>query len=92
MLFVRRIEGESMRPTYRPGNIVFGLRWLLKPRAGKVVVADLHGREIIKRVSDVNAEGLLLLGDNPAHSTDSRTHGRFRPGAIKGVIIGSINR
>lgn len=92
MLFVRRVEGNSMQPTYKPGSIVFGMRWLRRPRAGMVVVADHHGREIIKRVSDINAEGLFLLGDNPLGSTDSRVYGRFRPHAVKGVIIGSINR
>lgn len=92
MLLVRRVVGESMQPTYKPGSIVFGLRWLLRPRIGGVVVADLHGCEVIKRVSDINADGLFLLGDNSSRSTDSRTHGRFLPHTIKGVIIGSINR
>jgi type IV secretory pathway protease TraF len=55
-------------------------------------VADLGGREIIKRVSEVSPSGFYLLGDNLAHSSDSRSYGWFGRGTIKGIIIGSIRR
>ncbi len=91
MISIRRVVGSSMQPTYRPGAIVLGLRWM-KPRVGSVVVAERDGREIIKRVGDIGAQGLYLLGDNPPESTDSRVYGWFAPDSIKSVIIGSIKR
>lgn len=91
MLTVRRVVGPSMQPTYRPGTIVLGLKWV-KPRVGSVVVAERDGLEIIKRVGEIGDQGLYLLGDNPTQSADSRMYGWFAPGSIKGVIIGSIKR
>lgn len=91
MFMVRRIEGISMQPSYLPGTIVLGLR-LLRPHTGSVVVADLHGREIIKRVARIDHRGLFLLGDNETHSSDSRKYGWFQPKAIKSVIVGSFKR
>jgi phage repressor protein C with HTH and peptisase S24 domain len=91
MLSVRRVVGPSMQPTYSPGTIVLGLKWL-RPRTGSVVVATRDGLEIIKRVGKVGEQGFYLLGDNPSESTDSRTYGWFAPGSIKSVIIGSIKR
>ena len=81
--FVRfAVEGESMLPTYRPGD------WLLVdtrafrgrlPRVGEVVVArdPRHStRKLIKRVKSVDDQGNIWLeGDNAAMSTDSRHFG-----------------
>lgn len=80
-----------MQPTYGPGAIVLGVRWR-RPRAGDVVMADLHGLEIVKRVSDVAPFGYYLLGDNAARSSDSRTYGWFGRSDIKGVIIGGVRK
>jgi hypothetical protein len=90
-MFVRRVVGSSMQPTYGPGAIVLGLRWR-RPKVGDVVMADLHGREIVKRVSDVGPLGYYLLGDNAVHSSDSRKHGWFTSRDIKGIIIGGIRK
>jgi phage repressor protein C with HTH and peptisase S24 domain len=78
-----------MEPTYQPGAVVLGLKWL-RPKVGSVVVAEHDGRELIKRVARVEAQGFYLLGDNSDYSTDSRTYGWFAPKDVKSVIIGSI--
>jgi hypothetical protein len=91
MLMIRRVTGPSMRPAFRPGAIVLGLKWL-RPRVGSVVIAEREGLEIIKRVARMGKEGIFLVGDNIEHSTDSRTYGWFAPDSIKSVIVGSINR
>ncbi len=88
---IRRVEGMSMMPTYRPGAVVVGTR-MLKPRIGSVVVAQLRDREILKRVAHIGPDGYYLLGDNPAQSSDSRTYGWFDKSLVKGVVIGSIVR
>lgn len=91
MVTIRRVVGPSMQPTYSPGTIVFGLRWL-RPRAGRVVVAEHNGLEVIKRVIRVGEQGVFVMGDNVRRSTDSRTYGWLAPSSIKSVIIGSIKR
>lgn len=91
MLTVRRVVGPSMQPTYQPGVVVLGLKWL-RPRIGSVVVAEHDGREIIKRVGEIGERGFYLLGDNPVRSSDSRVYGWFAPDSIKSVIIGSFKR
>jgi phage repressor protein C with HTH and peptisase S24 domain len=89
MMHVRRVVGPSMEPTYQPGAVVLGLKWL-RPKVGSVVVAEHGGRELIKRVARIEEQGFYLLGDNSEHSTDSRTYGWFAPKDVKSVIIGSI--
>jgi type IV secretory pathway protease TraF len=78
-----------MLPTFRPGTIVLGSKWL-RPRIGSIVVAERDGFELIKRVAQTGPEGFYLLGDNANQSTDSRAYGWFAPRSIKSVIIRSI--
>lgn len=91
MVTIRRVVGPSMQPSFHPGTLVLGLKWL-RPRAGSVVIAERGGLELIKRVAKVGEQGYYLLGDNPSQSTDSREYGWFGRGSIKSVIIGSIKR
>jgi len=91
MVTIRRIVGDSMRPTFSPGTIVLGLRFI-RPRVGNIVVAEYDGREIIKRVAHIGSEGVYVLGDNADQSTDSRSYGWLAPQTIKSVIVGSIKR
>ena len=60
----------------------------LPPQVGDIVVAsrpDQADVTIIKRVTAVEENGnLILLGDNPASSTDSRTFGSVPPENILG--------
>jgi nickel-type superoxide dismutase maturation protease len=93
------VDGESMRPTYEPGD------WLVatrrgRVRAGSIVVVDHPGRpgfELIKRVGATPGRraataGTMgpgehwVLGDNPEASTDSRTFGPVSRQAILGVV------
>jgi nickel-type superoxide dismutase maturation protease len=82
-----------MIPNLKPGDEV-----LVNPRAyrqqapqiGDLVLARRPDREVvtmIKRVSAVYQDGrLLLLGDNPAASTDSRTFGPVSRHYIVGKV------
>jgi nickel-type superoxide dismutase maturation protease len=82
-----------MIPNLKPGQEV-----LVDPRAyrqqtaqiGDIVVARRPDREdvtIIKRVSGVQQDGrILLLGDNPDASTDSRAFGPVPPQYIVGKV------
>ncbi len=79
-----------MGPTLRSGD------WLLvdpaafsrrPPRAGDLVVVPhprLRERLIVKRVATTGPGGLVLLGDAPDASTDSRSWGPVAPSAVIG--------
>jgi hypothetical protein len=90
-----RVAGDSMRPTLDPGDLLVGRRWLgLKPpRLGRVVVARIDGRPLVKRVAAASVcaaaseRGLTLLGDNPAASTDSRHFGPAPLADAEAIIL-----
>lgn len=76
---LRRVTGRSMLPTLAPGDVVLTVpAWLRPPRPGDVVVvADPRrpDRRTIKRAVAWTGGGLVVHGDNPAASTDSRVYG-----------------
>lgn len=85
---VRRVEvvGDSMLPTLRPGDRLLVLR-PAPPRPGDVVALldpRLAARTMVKRVAARGPEGVTVLGDNPAASTDSRQLGPVARSAIRG--------
>jgi phage repressor protein C with HTH and peptisase S24 domain len=85
-----RVAGDSMRPTYAPGDTLLGWRWG-RPRAGRVIVAQ-HGKQpLIKRLVRLTpGGGLWLEGDNAAASTDSRSFGPLAPRTYRATIIGRL--
>ncbi|WP_055480622.1 S26 family signal peptidase [Sphaerimonospora mesophila] len=102
------VRGESMLPTYQPGERVLVRRTSARfLHTGQVVV--LNGpQQIIKRVAAapgdpipketvpalstapgtrVPAGHLVLLGDNPTRSHDSRDSGYFTTDRLVGVVL-----
>jgi nickel-type superoxide dismutase maturation protease len=81
-----RIEGDSMHPTLKEGDLV-----LINPQAelkvGDIVVARHPFKKsvnIIKRIADIMpGEKYILLSDNPEESSDSRQFGAI---AAKDII------
>ncbi len=83
------VEGDSMLPTLLPGDRLVMLR-RRRPRVGDIVaVTDPRtpARTLVKRVAAVGAEGVTVLGDNPAASTDSRLLGPVPAAAIRGRAV-----
>jgi type IV secretory pathway protease TraF len=91
------VAGRSMVPTLRPGDWLVATR-RGKIRRGSVVVLR-HPRDhidLVKRVAavpgDSFAGGVLdpghyvVVGDDPAGSTDGRTFGPVGRSAIEGVV------
>lgn len=74
-----------MSPTLEPGNIV--LIALTSLKKGSIVLAEINGREVIKRVDRVENDMVYLIGDNRHDSTDSRHYGLVNKNVILGTVM-----
>lgn len=83
---IRRVIGSSMLPTLRNGAIILAFK-KKHIRVGDVVVARLEGREVVKRVQSILNDEYFLVGDNSAHSSDSRTKGAVQRADILARIV-----
>lgn len=71
-----KVDGPSMAPTLTAGDRLVVLPGVVT--AGALVVARdprEPTRLLVKRATKVDRDGLVLRGDNPAASTDSRHFG-----------------
>ncbi len=67
-----------MEPALREGDWLLVLPPRRRPRTGDVVIVRdprEPDRLLLKRVSGVRPNGVVVLGDRADHSTDSRTFG-----------------
>ena len=96
------VDGESMSPALRPGDRLLLLRGRVR-RGDVVAFRHprLPGITAVKRVAGLPGDrverggfspleagdGYLLLGDNPAASTDSRHFGAVPPAALRGRAV-----
>ena len=86
----RRVTGDSMEPALRRGDVLVVLPRWVRWRVGHVVVARdprLPSRELIKRVVSIDAGGVVLHGDRPDRSTDSRTFGAVPEASVLGRAV-----
>ena len=80
------VRGPSMAPTLSDGDVVL-VRFGAPAHAGRVVLVRWPQRPAqlsVKRAVRPEAGGWLVLGDNGAGSTDSRTLG---PAVVVGVVL-----
>ncbi len=86
-----RIEvvGDSMWPTLHPGDRLILVRSRRLRPGDLVAVVDPREarRTVVKRLVDVGPDGLTVLGDNPAASTDSRMFGKVAATAARGRVV-----
>ncbi len=83
-LDVVEVRGRSMEPSLWPGDRLLVVR--AAPRVGDVVLAPdprAPDRELIKRVTRIDGDGVWLAGDNPARSTDARTFGALAAAEVR---------
>ena len=85
-----------MLPTLHPGERILVQRWDPDRRrqlTGQIVVC-WHpyntGVRLIKRLVEQSDAGLVLLGDNPLASTDSRQLGAIPESLLIGVVVGRV--
>lgn len=85
-LFLRKIVGTSMSPTYEHGQVVVCWR---SQRAQKndIVIVMHDGFEKIKRVRHTRMHHVYLAGDNTSDSTDSRHFGWLSHDVVVGRVI-----
>jgi nickel-type superoxide dismutase maturation protease len=95
-LDVVEVKGLSMMPALQPGDrlVVEALTYRSRrPRVGDVVLAPdprEPSRELLKRVAavDLAAGSVVLAGDTPEASTDSRTFGPVPIATIRWRVAG----
>ena len=90
-LFIRRIkvEGNSMVPTYLPGELVTATRRWRPVRVGDVVVVrDPRDptRWLLKRCVARHGAMIDVRGDNAEMSTDSRDFGLVRGSEVRYLV------
>ncbi|HEV2761313.1 MAG TPA: nickel-type superoxide dismutase maturation protease [Acidimicrobiales bacterium] len=86
------VVGDSMLPALAPGDRLVLVRGGRAGRAGVgdiVAVSDPRtpARTLVKRVAARGSEGVVVLGDNIAASTDSRALGPVAEAAIRGRAV-----
>jgi nickel-type superoxide dismutase maturation protease len=83
------VEGDSMLPTLLPGDRLVVVRRRRSRPGDLVTVPDPRdpGRVMVKRVAQVTSEGVVVRGDNPHASTDSRQFGPVPAPSIRGRVV-----
>lgn len=80
-----------MLPALKPGQDVLCFNWAYlwkNPKIGDVVVINLKGEDMIKRVRQISSDrGIFVQGDNGKESTDSRSFGAVDKSEIIGKVI-----
>lgn len=79
-----------MFPTLGKGQDVLSFNWayLAKlPKKGDIVVIKQSGKEMVKRVQQVQGHLISVQGDNQDESTDSRYFGPISMDQIVGKVV-----
>ena len=80
-----------MFPTLKSGQDILCFNWAYlwkNPKIGDVVVINLKGKDMIKRVRQISSDrGIFVQGDNEKESTDSRKFGVIDRSTIIGKVI-----
>lgn len=76
-----------MLPTLRSGQVIIGLPYKDRLRTGEIVVVRHGGLEKIKRIDRMSDDRLYVVGDNQAHSTDSRSFGWLHQSTIVARVV-----
>ena len=88
VLFYIRISNQSMEPNIRKMDILMVNRSVL-PKVGKIVLADVNGEVIVKRLSKVDGQ-MTLTTDNPNYPDVKVCD--FNESMIWGVVTNVIHQ
>ena len=83
------VEGDSMLPTLLPGDRLVVVRRRQARPGDLVTVPDPRHptRVMVKRVARVGPAGVVVRGDNPHASTDSRRFGPVPTASVRGRVV-----
>lgn len=83
------VSGPSMEPTLRAGDRLLVVRGRPVKAGSVVALKDPNNsrRVIVKRVTAVRREDVIVRGDNPEASVDSRTFGPVPRSALLGTVV-----
>lgn len=95
-----KVDGNSMLPTYAPGDELLVSSWLGVGRGDVAVIEhpERDGLLIVKRITDVRSERgrrqVWLEGDNPdiAKTDDSWRFGWVDVERVRGRVLGRVPR
>ena len=88
VLLYIRISNQSMEPNIRKMDILMVNRSVL-PKVGKIVLADVNGEVIVKRLSKVDGQ-MTLTTDNPNYPDVKVVD--FNESMIWGVVTNVIHQ
>lgn len=87
------VNGQSMYPTYKGGELVLIRKFNLKLKEGDIVVVRPKDYPMaIKRVESLAGMYLYVLGDNRENSLDSRVYSWLHFKQVEGKVIKSWQR
>ncbi|WP_176493246.1 S26 family signal peptidase [Cobetia sp. 5-25-4-2] len=88
-----RVNGLSMSPGLAPGDYVVTLkRWRSRYRVGDIVVArHPHFGHIIKRICEIQPDGMLWLEGTHPDSTSTEKMGLLSCRLVKGRVITKVS-
>lgn len=84
--FALRCKGDSMEPTFRPGDLVL-IRKQPEVENGQIAAVSIDGEATLKHVYQQDG-GLLLIADNPLYSPVYVPLGSDREIIIHGLAVG----
>jgi type IV secretory pathway protease TraF len=76
-----------MLPRLEDGRVVIASGWFRGLNPHDVVIIKHEGREKIKRVQQIAAGKLFVVGDNGTESTDSRQFGWIDTNCVLGKVL-----
>lgn len=84
------ISGHSMMPTYKPGDkvLISSVPYLFKkPQVGDIIVFKKEKITLIKRISKITANGIIVEGDNLEDTLSSVSMGIISRKDVLGKVI-----
>ena len=81
------VEGTSMEPGIPEGSLVIYNRLVKSYEENDIVIVQMEGTSILKRIDTIEEDRVYLLGDNLSESVDSRTFGWAEMEQIRGKVI-----